>query len=237
MAAVRRCGGGGRRAVRVAAGQPTEPADTEARAAEETPGGAHQENELEIPEDMVRDLRITTTVVESRSDAEQSTITGELRVDENNYAEVAAPLSGRVSRLYATVGQSVRAGQPLAEIQSADLGRARAAIETATARVELARNSRRAQTAPGERAHRAGTRGAGSGSRSERGRSRIAGSARDASSDRDAGGATGVGRQRRTIHPARADRRNRAGTRRRARTSHVGFRNALHDREPRRPCG
>ena len=122
------------------ASQPTEPADTETSAAEEPRGGVHQENELEIPEDMVRDLRITTTVVESRSDAEQSTITGELRVDENNYAEVAAPVSGRVSRLYATVGESVRAGQPLADIQSADLGRARAAIETATARVELARN-------------------------------------------------------------------------------------------------
>jgi cobalt-zinc-cadmium efflux system membrane fusion protein len=130
-------------AVVVLVWQSNRPADVSERAepeGEASQGEAHQENELEVPEDMVRDLRITTNVVEARSDAEHSTIVGELRVNENRYAEVAAPLSGRVSRLYANVGQTVGAGQPLAEIQSPDLGRARAALETASARLELARN-------------------------------------------------------------------------------------------------
>ena len=119
--------------------RPGDVSETAAPEAEAARGEAHQENELEVPEDMVRDLRITTTVVEARSDAEQSTITGELGVNDNSYAEVAAPLSGRVSRLFANVGQNVGAGQPLAEIQSPDLGRARASLETASARLELAR--------------------------------------------------------------------------------------------------
>ena len=105
----------------------------------ETSDAPHDETELEVPEEMLRDLRITTTKVESRDDAERSTILGELRINENAYAEVASPVAGRVSRLHANIGETVAASQALAEVQSPDLGRARSAFDTALARLELAR--------------------------------------------------------------------------------------------------
>lgn len=73
----------------------------------ETSDAPHDETELEVPEEMLRDLRITTTKVESRDDAERSTILGELRINENAYAEVASPVAGRVSRLHANTGETV----------------------------------------------------------------------------------------------------------------------------------
>lgn len=99
-------------------------------------------NELQLAPDMLRDVRMTTAAVESRAAAESSsTLVGELRVNEQRYGEVVAPVSGRVSRVFADVGARVRAGQQLAEIQSTELGRASAAWFTAQARLELARRA------------------------------------------------------------------------------------------------
>lgn len=99
-------------------------------------------NELEVAEDMLRDLRITTAEVQTATSAESfATILGELMVNEDAYAEIAAPLPGRVTRLLAGVGDRVQSGTPLAELQSAELGRARAAVMAASGRVTLARTA------------------------------------------------------------------------------------------------
>ena len=99
-------------------------------------------NELEVAEDMLRDLRITTADVQTATSAESvATILGELMVNEDAYAEIAAPLPGRVTRLLAGVGDRVQNGTPLAELQSAELGRARAAVMAASGRVTLARTA------------------------------------------------------------------------------------------------
>jgi cobalt-zinc-cadmium efflux system membrane fusion protein len=99
-------------------------------------------NELEVAADMLRDLRITTAEVQrAESAAAFATILGELKVNEDAYAEVGAPLPGRVTRLLAGIGDRLDAGAPLAELQSAELGRARAAVMTATGRVTLARST------------------------------------------------------------------------------------------------
>jgi cobalt-zinc-cadmium efflux system membrane fusion protein len=103
---------------------------------------AHAErsaNILEIEETMLRDLRLTTTKVEQRPGGEGVSVVGELQADQTRYAEVGAPVTARVVRLLAAPGQSVRAGQVLAEAQSGELGRARADYDSAQARVTLAR--------------------------------------------------------------------------------------------------
>ena len=96
-------------------------------------------NILEIEETMLRDLRMTTAKVELRPGGEGVAVIGELQADQSRYAEVGAPVTARVVRLIAAPGQSVRAGQVLAEMQSSDLGRARADYDAAAARVTLAR--------------------------------------------------------------------------------------------------
>jgi len=98
-------------------------------------------NILEIEETMMRDLRLTTTKVEQRPGGEGVSVVGELQADQGHYAEAGVPVTARVVRLLASPGQSVRAGQVLAEAQSVELGRARAAYDTAEARVTLARTA------------------------------------------------------------------------------------------------
>jgi cobalt-zinc-cadmium efflux system membrane fusion protein len=102
---------------------------------------ARPANILEIEETMMRDLRLTTTTVEERPGGEGVSVVGELQADQGRYAEVGVPVTARVVRLAASPGQTVRVGQVLAEVQSVELGRARAAYDTAAARVTLARSA------------------------------------------------------------------------------------------------
>src|SRR6185436_3606203 len=61
--------------------------------------------------------------------------------NEQGYAEAGTPIPARVVRLLASPGQPVRRGQPLAELQSVELGQARAQRTAALARAELARKT------------------------------------------------------------------------------------------------
>ena len=103
-----------------------------ARAAEE------DEDVLRIAPEMLRDLKLTTARAEARPARQGVTALGELRVDENAYAAVATPIAARVAAVHADAGDTVGPGQVLAELQSPELGRARAAYEAAAARAELA---------------------------------------------------------------------------------------------------
>jgi cobalt-zinc-cadmium efflux system membrane fusion protein len=112
------------------------PAPTASPAAE-TP---HKEdpNTVEVDEGMRRDLRITTRPVESREGGDLVMLLGELAVDQRAYAEVGTPAAARVMRLLVNAGDTVRAGQTLAELTSPELGRERAEYLSANARLKLA---------------------------------------------------------------------------------------------------
>lgn len=96
---------------------------------------------LRIDPEMVRDLRITTTKVEARPGGDGVALLGELQVNQDAYAEVGSPVSGRISRVVASPGDVVKTGQVLAEIESVELGKARAAEQSARAQVELAQQT------------------------------------------------------------------------------------------------
>jgi cobalt-zinc-cadmium efflux system membrane fusion protein len=115
--------------------QPAAPA-TPVRTAE----APHKEDPdtVEIDPEVLRDLRITTRPVESRTGADLVVLLGELAVDQRAYAEVGAPVAARVTRVFVNAGDTVRAGQTLAELTSPDLGRARAEYLSASARLTLA---------------------------------------------------------------------------------------------------
>ncbi|HEX9669560.1 MAG TPA: efflux RND transporter periplasmic adaptor subunit [Thermoanaerobaculia bacterium] len=115
----------------------------EEQQAGETAGeaaGAADEDEdvLRIAPEMLRDLKLTTVRAEARPARQGVTALGELRVNENGYAAVATPIAARVAALHVEAGETVRPGQVLVELQSPELGRARAAYAAAAARAELA---------------------------------------------------------------------------------------------------
>lgn len=96
---------------------------------------------LRIDPGMLRDLRITVVKAESRPGGEGVNLLGEVRVNEAAYAEVGSVVASRAVRILASPGDSVRRGQRLVELQSLELGRARADYLRARARAELARAS------------------------------------------------------------------------------------------------
>ena len=93
---------------------------------------------VNVDPSMLRDLRITTTAVESRGGAEDVALLGELAVDERAYAEVGVSIAARISRVLAGPGDAVLVGQALLELQSPEVGRARADFVSAEARLALA---------------------------------------------------------------------------------------------------
>jgi cobalt-zinc-cadmium efflux system membrane fusion protein len=124
--------------------QPPAPqAQADGRAAVTTPAQHADGGEVRIEAGMLRDLRITTAQVESRQGGEQVTLLGELAVDERSYAEVGAPVAARVVRLMAGIGDRVTAGQALLELQSSEVGHARADYLSAVAQLTLAESSLR----------------------------------------------------------------------------------------------
>lgn len=124
-----------------ACGRSTEQAPQPAsEASERTAADTHMKeaNTVEVDEGMLRDLRITTSGVESRPGGERVVLLGALAVDQGAYAEVGVPVAARVTRLLVNAGDSVRRGQTLAELTSPDLGRERAEYLSAAARLRLA---------------------------------------------------------------------------------------------------
>lgn len=116
-------------------------------AGEEHAGEEHageiqeEEGVLAVDPEVLRDLKLTTFPAELRPGGEGVTALGELKVNESAYAEVSAPIPGRIVRLTANPGEPVRRGQRLAELQSVELGQARAGRAAARARAELARQT------------------------------------------------------------------------------------------------
>ena len=102
---------------------------------------AQTANVITVSDEMMRDLRITTAPVEQRRGGDAASLLGELGVNESRYAEVGAPLQARIVALSASPGQIVRGGDALATLESGELARARSDVETADARLQLARRS------------------------------------------------------------------------------------------------
>lgn len=124
-------------------GRPNEKTDEQpSKSAAEVGEAPHSpDNLLRIEAVMLRDLRVTTTTVELRPGNESASLVGELRVNEDAYAEVGSPVAARVAEIHAGLGQSVQRGEVLAVVQSTELGKARGKAVTARARLELAQTT------------------------------------------------------------------------------------------------
>ena len=123
-----------------ACGRGSEETAKPAPAASTAAEAPHKEdpNTVEVDEGMLRDLRITTRDVESRTGSDLVMLLGELAVDQRAYAEVGTPVAARVTRLLVNAGDAVRSGQTLAELTSPELARERAEYLSASARLKLA---------------------------------------------------------------------------------------------------
>ena len=96
---------------------------------------------LRIGPDMLRDLRVTTSAAEERQGSDGVSLLGEVTINENAFSQVGPPVPARIVTMSASQGQHVVRGQPLAVLQSVDLGRARSENITAQAKLRLAQQT------------------------------------------------------------------------------------------------
>lgn len=101
----------------------------------------HEDGPVELTVEAASRVDIRTAPVERRVLAAQLSTTGQVGFDQDRLAHVSPRITGRVHRVHAVLGQSIRAGETLAEIDSIELGQAKAAFLQAKAKEELARTS------------------------------------------------------------------------------------------------
>lgn len=97
--------------------------------------------ELQVSPDLARDLRVSTAEVQAEAGAERVLLLGEVRVHEDGLASVAAPIGARILRVRVASGAAVRAGEALVDLESVEVGRARAALLAARAEAERSRRA------------------------------------------------------------------------------------------------
>lgn len=103
--------------------------------------GEHEDGVVELSPEAAARIEIRTAPVTERVFAAKLETTGQVDFDQNRLAHVSPRISGRVHRVEAVLGQEVGAGQKLAEVDSIELGQAKAAYLQAKAREELERKS------------------------------------------------------------------------------------------------
>lgn len=104
----------------------------------------HEEPEagvVELTTEAAARIVIRTAPATERVLAAKLETTGQVDFDQTRLAHVSPRISGRVHRVVAVLGQSVRAGQRLAEIDSIELGQTKATYLQARAKEELASKS------------------------------------------------------------------------------------------------
>ncbi|MEM9553189.1 MAG: efflux RND transporter periplasmic adaptor subunit [Acidobacteriota bacterium] len=102
---------------------------------------------VELGPEAIERIGLRTEPVARRSFVGPRTTTGTLGFDEERLAHVGPRVSGRLVRVPGTLGAVVAAGEPLAVLDSTELGEARAAFLRARARHEVAqRRFERQQT-------------------------------------------------------------------------------------------
>ncbi len=92
-----------------------------------------------IPEKQGAEAGITVERVTEQEVGGTLTLPGRLTFDDQRVAHVFSPVSGRVVRMVAALGQRVRKGDPLAVLESPDLGSAASDLAKAKADFEAAR--------------------------------------------------------------------------------------------------
>lgn len=101
----------------------------------------HEDGVVELTAEAASRIEIRTALVEERVLAPELATTGQVDFDQTRLAHVSPRITGRVHRVDAVLGQDVRTGQKLADIDSIELGQSKAAYLQAKAQEELARKS------------------------------------------------------------------------------------------------
>ncbi len=101
--------------------------------AAEAPHAGPPANEVWVTKKQVQETGIATSVVGDAPVGASLNATGRITFSDTRVAHVFSPVTGRVTNLFAALGEQVHRGQPLAAIDSPDVGTAVSDVEKAEA--------------------------------------------------------------------------------------------------------
>lgn len=110
----------------------------EAVAAAQSQAPMHQDMIIHFSPEFAQRIQIKAAPLQQRDIAPLFTVTGEVTFDARQVAWVGARLSGRIRKVMKIEGDKVTAGEVLAEIESAELGRSQAEVLKQRAREKAA---------------------------------------------------------------------------------------------------
>jgi len=102
-------------------------------AAESAPGGQPQAGEVWLSDAQVVDAKIEVKAVKEEDVDDTILTSGRVTLDDLRAGHVFSPVTGRVVKINAQLGQRVKKGEPLATIESPDIGNAVSDVHKAEA--------------------------------------------------------------------------------------------------------
>lgn len=115
--------------------------EREGHGGEEHGGEEHGQEEpraVELSDDEARAAGVRTEAIERQAVGGEISLTGVIRPNADRLTQVAGRVPGRVVRVLASLGDRVKAGQPLAVLDSLAVGEARSARAQALAELDVA---------------------------------------------------------------------------------------------------
>jgi cobalt-zinc-cadmium efflux system membrane fusion protein len=101
---------------------------------------------VKLSVELAKRAKLTVAAVEKQALKPHLRLVGSVNFDADELADVGARIEGRVSRVFVTVGDEVKRGDPLVEIESNQLGDALAALLSARANLIAAEIHERRET-------------------------------------------------------------------------------------------
>jgi len=102
-------------------------------AASEAAGGSPPPGQVWLTAAQVAEAQIEVATVGEQVVEDTILMNGTVTLDDLRSGHVFSPVTGRVTKIVATLGQSVKKGDPLATIESPDIGNAVSAVQSAQA--------------------------------------------------------------------------------------------------------
>lgn len=115
------------------------PAEAKPGAEQKAEAGKHEEGKheegglIKLSDEEAKRAGIQIQPLQPQSQADVVTVTATIRANQDKIARVASRVEGRITRVLVNLGDTVRAGQPLATLDSVALGEAQSAFLQAQA--------------------------------------------------------------------------------------------------------
>lgn len=116
----------------------TKTVDAAAAPASAASAAEHDEDLIKLSVEEVQRSGLQVSKIEPRPEAHVINVTATIRADQDRMARVAPRVEGRLTKVMAKLGDSVRSGQPLAVMDSVALGEAQSALRQAQTAQRLA---------------------------------------------------------------------------------------------------